>query len=200
MQPFMETRVPISLGGVKRTLVFNVNTMCAYEEATGKFFLDTVASLYDAMAPALTTAIKQAAASAETGQDAASEPGLDGNGASDSQPSLGQRNAKTSPFDIVRKVPMRDLRALLLAALHEYDQNDEPTWPLTLNQVGRMLGMADILPIFTSFLKGQSVNQPSKEEMGESLPAAVDGGASPALKLTADGGDHSIELPASAFA
>lgn len=200
MQPFMETRVPISLGGVKRTLVFNVNTMCAYEEATGKFFLDTVASLYDAMAPALTTAIKQAAASAETGQDAASEPGLDGNGASDSQPSLGQRNAKTSPFDIVRKVPMRDLRALLWAALHEYDQNDEPTWPLTLNQVGRMLGMADILPIFTSFLKGQSVNQPSKEEMGESLPAAVDGGASPALKLTADGGDHSIELPASAFA
>ena len=200
MQPFMETRVPISLGGVKRTLVFNVNTMCAYEEATGKFFLDTVASLYDAMAPALTTAIKQAAASAETGQDAASEPGLDGNGASDSQPSLGQRNAKTSPFDLVRKVPMRDLRALLWAALHEYDQNDEPTWPLTLNQVGRMLGMADILPIFTSFLKGQSVNQPSKEEMGESLPAAVDGGASPALKLTADGGDHSIELPASAFA
>ena len=200
MNRIAEVCTPIIIGGVKRELRFDLNTCCAYEEATGKFFLDTVASLYDAMSPALTTAVKLAAASAETGQDAASETGLNGNGASDSQPSLGQRNAKTSPFDIVRKVPMRDLRALLWAALHEYDQNDEPTWPLTLNQVGRMLGMADILPIFTSFLKGQSVNQPSKEEMGESLPAAADGGASPALKLTADGGDHSIELPASAFA
>lgn len=204
MQPLLETRVPVTLGGVKRTLVLNVNTFCAYEEATGKFFLDTVASLYDAMAPALApalaAAVKQAAVGAETGQDGADGSGADSSGVPATQAGLGQRSAKTSPFDIVRKVPMRDLRALLWAALHEYDQNDEPTWPLTINQVGRLLGMADVLPIFTSFLKGQSLNQPSKDEMGESLPGVADGGATPAPKAAADGGDHSIAFPASAFA
>ena len=52
MNPIAETRIPIMLD-VGRMMVFNANTMCAYEEATGKFFLDTVASLYEAMKPAL---------------------------------------------------------------------------------------------------------------------------------------------------
>jgi hypothetical protein len=174
--------------------------MCAYEEATGKFFLDTVASLYDAMAPAIQSAAKQATLGAETAQGAIA--GLDTGGSGTPVPlaSLGQQAAKSSPFDIVRKVPMRDLRALLWAALHDYNQNNEPTWPLTINQVGRLLSIADVLPVFTAFLKGQASNQPSKDEMGESLPVAP-GVAPPEQPTTpaAAGGDRSIELPDSAF-
>ena len=197
MNPIAEVRVPIIIGGVKRALCFDLNTCCAYEEATGKFFLDTVASLYDAMKP---FSARQPVPGAQTGQDAAAEPEVYGSGAPVPQASLGQRNAKASPFDIVRKVPMTDLRALLWAALHEYDRDGEPRWPLTLHQVGRLLGIADVLPIFTAFLRGQAANSPSKEEMGESLPDAAGGGATPATTTSdADGGDPSIELPASAF-
>ena len=169
---FAETCVPIELGGKQVTLIFNANSMKAFEKATGKFFLDTVAQLYEAMRPGL-----------DKGAEA------------------------TNAFDIVHKVPMEDLVALIWAALHEYGRNpadlDEPFWPMTVNRVGRMIQLQDVPLVFTAFLRGQIKNSPNQEEMGESqarsamAPASGDGAAS---KIEAAvGGERSIDLPADVF-
>ena len=147
---------------------FSANSMVAYEEATGKFFLDTVASLYDVMRPLIE----------------AQKAGLPAN---------------ANPLEIVRNVPMKDLRALIWASLHEY-VNDEPVWPLTIHQVGRMLQLNDIPRVFTAFLKGQSKNSPTTEEMGESQTPPVLPNPRVTSKEADGGGERSIELPADAFA
>lgn len=171
-----EVRVPIMLDK-ERTLVFNANTMCAFEEKTGKFFLDTVSTLYEAMAPAL-----KARRAKLAGEDAPIVKAL----------------------DILKRVPMVDLRALIWAALHEYSPTDEPTWPLTLTQVGRMITIKNIPELFSIFLDGQAKNTPTKEELGESPARSEDPkpsvpSSSPELTVAGGGGQLSIALPEAAF-
>jgi hypothetical protein len=157
-----ETVISIELDGVKRVMFFNANTMVAFEEATGKFFLDTLASLYESF-KSIT-------------------PGGDAN---------------VDPFQVLKRVSMKDLRALLWAALHEYDAKGEPRWPLTLSQVGRMLTPESIPRVFSVFLKGQAANSPTKAEMGES--AAPVPPVSTGASVKANGGGLGIDLPAGVF-
>jgi hypothetical protein len=181
MSPIAEKRVPVTLGGVERVLVFNINTMCQYEEATDKFFLDTVATLYEVV-----TAAREKAVAAND-LNAKGDPNI-------------------NPLEVIRHVSMKALRALLWAALHEYDKDGEPHWPLTMAQVGRLLQPEDIVPVFTKFIQGQSRNSPTREEMGESvaqLPKAATAPAEAAPAASSNGtagGERSIELPADAFA
>ena len=101
---------------------------------------------------------------------------------------------------------MVDLRAMLWASMHDYDADDEPVWPLTVSQVGRLLNFNNVVPLFVRFLTGVSANSPSKEELGE--PRAVAKGAadtaesggpgSPPISDTA-GGAAGIELPPGAL-
>jgi hypothetical protein len=179
MLNILETRVPITLGGVKRTMVFNANTFAAYEESTGKFFLDTAASLFDAMKPFLEARKSRALQTADA-----------------------DNTSNASIIDVLRKVSIKDLRALLWASLHEYDEAGDPVWPLTLNEVGRVLKTTDIPAIFTAFLRGQSENSPTPDEVGESQasPATKPRPVNGAPPKEADGGgERSIELPQAAF-
>lgn len=165
-----EVTVPITLSdGKTRRMRFNGNCMCAYEEATGKFFLGTVSELFEAVFP-------------------------EGNKPDTTK--LAQ-----NPLEIVRRVSMVDLRALLWSTLHEYNAAGEPHWPLTIMQVGHMLQLKDVVPVFTAFLKGQSANSPTAEELGE-FPAEVrspDGSGSPQA-TAGNGGERGIRLPVDAFA
>jgi hypothetical protein len=167
-----ETRVPITLDK-EYVLYFNANTMCAFEEATGKNFLATVASLYDAYKPML-----------------------------DATRNGNEPVAAIASMDIVRRVPMTELTALIWAGLHTYSENDEPHWPLTLAQVRRMITLATIPKLFLSFLRGQSANNPTAAEMGESpaLSATPETTPAAAPKTPEDGGERSIVLPEDAFA
>lgn len=166
LNPIAEVRSTIKLGGRDRTLVFNCNTMVAYEQATGKFFLQTVSDLVTAAFPS----------------------GM-------------EKGIVKSPYEILRKVSMADLRALLWAAMHEYDKEDNPIWPLTLNQVGRLLLFQDIIPAFNSFLVGQVGNNPTRKEMGESQAESEKTIPTGAPQNTPEtGGERGIELPADAFA
>ncbi len=180
---FAETTVNLELGGKTHTLRFDANSMAAYENATGKFYLETVAQLYDAMRPAI-----EARAAATEADSVAKEPAV-----------------AVSAFDIIHKVPMRDLLALVWAGMHEYDAKDDPVWPLTLNQVGRLIQLQDVPRVFTAFLHGQVKNSPSAEELGESRApseqAAVKPNGSVAAPRTeaASGGGASTALPEDAF-
>lgn len=191
---FAETTVPVTLGGKMHALVFNANTMAAYEKATGKFFLETLAKLYDALKPTL---IKLR----ETKADLQADP--------KKADSLTAGNA----FQILSKISITDLRALLWAALHEYDKNDVPVWPLTVYQVGRYLTPASIPKIFHAFLEGQAANSPSESELGEPEPPApaesaefvlptsmprivVESGGAPGIGLSEDVFASPAETPA----
>ena len=192
---FAETVVPILLDQ-QRNLVFNANTMKAYENVTGKFYLDTVAKLYDAMRPSLevqrTTEMRESLAAVVS--EVTGEP---------------VKAVTVSALDVIHSVPMNDLLPLIWAALHEYGKNpvdpDEPSWPLTLNRVGRLIQFADVPRVFTAFLKGQIKNSPTESEMGESLAPSVTAvkvnghGAAPTTEAD-NGGERSINLPADAFA
>jgi hypothetical protein len=176
--PIVEKRVPIELGGVKRSMVFDGNTMCAYEEATGKFFLDTVATLYDV----LRSNVKPA------------KPTPDG---TEEAPAADLKNAviadeRKAGAEIMRKLSMTTLRALLWASLHTYDQDGEPRWPLTITQVGRQLTIEHVAPIFLAFINGQVRNSPTPEEMGESRSPQPEAGPSGESDAPTIGGGLSI--------
>ena len=106
-------------------------------------------------------------------------------------------------MEILRKLPMPNLVALIWAAVHEYDAKGEPKWPLTQKQVGRYITLWNLPKILNAFIRGQMLNSPDKEEMGESPapPSSSPGSAleSPQKSAPDTGGDRSIELPADAF-
>jgi len=166
--PIAETIITIELDKPYQ-MYFNANCMCAFEEATGKNFLDTVAKLYEAYKPML----EAQKAGMETSESLAA-------------------------LRIVTKVPITDLSALIWAGIHTYDKDDNPQWPLTLGQVRRMITISTIPKLFLSFLQGQSANSPSASEMGESR-APLETKTSGARAVNGSGGEPSIELPVDAF-
>lgn len=170
MTNIAETVIPITLGGQKRAMVFNLNTMAAFEELRKKSFTDTVVKLYEELEPLL----------------------RDKNSSTD---------AARVGLRILSRIPMLDLRALLYAALHEYDEDDNPTWPLSVTQIGRMIGPSNILEVFGAFLRGHQENLPTKEEMGEAAgaPATSALADAPIAPTRANGGAASFELPEGVF-
>jgi hypothetical protein len=175
-----EPTTMVELGGEKRQLYFNANTMCAYEEATGKFFLDTVSRLYDVLrenVPQLQKAVNDGTSVIEMPKDPTE---------------AAARNRKISGA-ILRKVPMTDLRALIWAACHKY-QNDEPVWPLTLHQVGRLITPLAVPRLFLAFITGQVSNAPTPQEMGESQPPQKEPQAEASGAPQKNGGELSTAL------
>jgi hypothetical protein len=179
MQPlFAEKRVTVKLGGGEELLlVFNANTFAAFEDQTGKFYLDTVARLFDAVKPSWE------ARKAKT------------NGAP--MPGGEDDYLAYNPMVIFRHVPMKEILALVWAATHNYDKDDIPTWPYTIGQIGRMIHLTDIPPIVVAFMQGQTANSPTKAELGES-PAPLETPI-PVREQLVNGGERSIGLPEDAF-
>jgi hypothetical protein len=173
-----EMRIPVTLGGRERVMRFNANTFVAYEQSTGRFFMDTVTNLYEIMFPK-------------------------GHETADGKP----KPVHISGRDVLRKVSMVDLRAMLWASMHDYDAQGEPVWPDTEAQVGRCLNFHNVVPIFIKFLTGVSANSPSADELGESTgapkaaapPRARAKGHASAPISAANGGAGGIELPAGAL-
>jgi hypothetical protein len=171
-----ETIIPIVLDGKEYMMCFNANTMVAYEEATGKFFLDTLATLFESFKPAL-EALQQARKFDREAVPSTADV--------------------VDPFQVLKFVSMRDLRALLWASLHKYGADGVPQWPLTIHQVGRLITPASIPSIFKSFLQGQTANSPTKEEMGESGAPTM--APKVGVLVKSDGGASGIDLPADVF-
>lgn len=183
--PIAEVRIPVVLDR-ERTMIFNLNTMAAYEQATGKFYFDTLLKLYEIHMNA-SEETKALIDAASTGNDAAAN--------------LDLKKVQEIGLGIIRQVSMQDLRALIWAAVHEYDDNDNPKWPLTIAKVGRLLTPLKMPALLRLVVQGNNANNPTKAELGEASGAA----AGPVLveaapKPSANGGAPSIELPADAFA
>lgn len=71
---------------------------------------------------------------------------------------------RIDPMKMLKAVSITDLRALVWAACHDYDKNDEPVWPLSINQVGRMIHFGNVMPIVSALIAGQTANYPTAED------------------------------------
>jgi SAM-dependent methyltransferase len=58
--------------------------------------------------------------------------------------------------NFARRVSMRDLLSLIWAAVHEYDADENPVWPLTRAQVGRWLAPNGALQALNLIVTGNS--------------------------------------------
>jgi len=144
----------VEIGGHQATIHFDLNTLCAFEEATGRFFLDFLTSLQP-----LTL---------EAAQDAASNTGPP------DSPQAAFALEKTA-VEILRKIGMRDVRALIWAGWHTYDGGDEPVWPFTISQVGAMLDAGALVRLLPQILHHSIANSVDKEESEKVRPTHGEG-------------------------
>lgn len=176
MTPVAEVRLSILLDR-ERALIFNVNTMSAYEQATGNFYWDTMLKLFEF----------------HERNQAELKPDVNGRRSLAQQIRMG--------LEMLRHISTRDLASLLWAACHEYE-GDVPKWPLTVAQVGRYLKPQDTPRILNLIIQGHSSNNPSRDELGEASGAGPQSAAKPAEAArlaVVNGGEASIALPAGVF-
>lgn len=135
----------VKLGGQLRKLFFDLNTFSAFEEVTGRFFLDFLSDLQE-----------------------------------------GVRLSKESgdSTQMLRRVSIKQVRAFLWAALHNYTPDGEPEWPLTIGQMSRLIDVNNIGALLPAILSGTTVNMPeTPTEEPEGRPTIgvasnpVDGGS-----------------------
>lgn len=132
--------VTISLQGDKFKLYFDLNTFSAFEDETGRFFLDFIVELQEAIT---SLAMKQVAES---------------NGANPSTETVAA--TPTTALQFLRKVPIKQLRAFIWAALHTYDKHGEPVWPMTVGQLGARIDHTNIMELIPAIMKGSKDNLP----------------------------------------
>jgi len=174
--PIAEERIPVMLDR-ERAMIFNANTMMAFEKQTGKHYWKTIADLYELVKPQYEQ-MKQLRSNPETKPDDIMSLVMSG---------------------FLANVPVTDVTVLIWAAIHEYD-GDNPVWPMTLPQVARYLNSpAAIIAAINGFIHGMSLNTPTTKEMGE-YPARPHATVETRVASAGmNGGDSSIALPEDAF-
>jgi hypothetical protein len=146
--------VKITLDGKPYSLLFDLNTFDKFEEVSGKFFLDFLASIQDALQKAR--------------DEAKGNP---------------QAEAALAST-LMRSIRLGDIHKFIWAALHTYDREDNPIWPISLNKLGRLIDISTIPTLLPALLNGTTENlpEPDKQEpdnvrpINGSLSTQEDGG------------------------
>ncbi len=149
-----EVRIPIDLDG-PRTLVFNLNTMMAFEQMSGRFYFDALMELLELYANASKVA---------RDKKLALNPQWDGTDPKDP--------LRLDVVTLLRKVSMATLKSLVWASLHEYNENDDPKWPLSIGTVGRLITPLKVPELLNLVVQGHTSNSPTPGELGEAGSAA----------------------------
>jgi len=118
----------VSLKGKEYTLYFDLNTFSAFEDVTGRFFLDFLVEVQEALVKAF--------------------PGEAPEG---------------TALQFIRRIPAKQVKAFIWAALHTYDSHGEPQWPMTLGQLGALIDYQTITRLVPQILSGAQANMPGKE-------------------------------------
>lgn len=136
--------VTISLQGDKYKLFFDLNTFSAFEDVTGRFFLDFIVDLQEAISSLATKHVNEAAGNVT---DISASP--------------------STALQFLRKVPIKQLRAFIWAALHTYDRDGEPQWPMTIGQLGSRIDHTNIMELIPAIMKGSKDNLPEPKPVSE---------------------------------
>ena len=138
MNPTNKPQV-ITLGGKQYELFFTLNTFWKFEEITNVHFLEFLAKMQEALTSIPIVKLD------ETGRPLPPKP--------------------EDMFGFLRKLSIRDLRAFVYAALHTYDRDGEPVWPLTIGQMGRLVTAETIPNIIALVMRGTQDNSPSSDDL-----------------------------------
>ena len=176
-----EVVIDAVIGGVKRKLYFNWNAYAKFEEFSsiqenGKRlnFTKFVFQLY--------ALIQKAAAKTQAiGENATSE---------DSQRVL---------LEAIGELGVTDIRALICGACHVYDREDNPSWPLSPGQLGRIMTVAEMseaIPKIVSAVMRSNPQASDEPKKGgeESVRPIRTSPSIPTPSTTNDGGSTSGEL------
>lgn len=125
----------ITLGGRKYNFYLNMNTFAAFDESTGKFFMDFIVSMQEAFSKAY-------ALDPDTKQMVAKDPRL-----------------------VARTLQMADFRAFVWAGVHEYvvdrsNGREIATWPLSIYEVGKLLDLKEMLRLLPVVISANTDNLP----------------------------------------
>jgi len=190
MTPIAEVRLPVNLDR-QREIIMNANTMRFYEQESaksgaGKSYWETMLDLmrfYD---------------------DCGEEMVAVGTYEKSEDRKITQRRLQLYT-SVMRYINTTELLAMIWAALHQYDAQDEPFWDLTPSKLGRMIKPIDTIGLVSAIIRGHNGNAPTAKELGEVsggdekvvevLPAET---KTPRPQLV-NGGAASIALPADAF-
>lgn len=66
------------------------------------------------------------------------------------------------------RISMKDIRALLWAAMHEFNLEGKVVWPLTLEEVGSMLDIPTIVQLVPRVMSASADNLPPKTDTEDS--------------------------------
>lgn len=134
-----ETTIDLEIGGEKRTLYFNLNAFSKFEEVSSVQpdgnrlkFPKFLFRLLNVWS------------------------GLRDRGQADAEAQDNQQ----ALLDAIGEVGAADIHALLYGALHVYDRDDRPSWPLSPGRLGRILGPMEMMRLLPQVMTGLQANLP----------------------------------------
>lgn len=156
--------IRVTLKNTTLTLVFDLNTFAAFEEATGKMFLTWMDDIQRATMQAQTLRLKKL----QEAQQSLEESLEDGSESEAVKRANLEASAEASA-SLLRSVSMRDFRALVWAANHTYDRAGQPRWALSLMQIGNLIDLSNFAKVMPEVLRGglNSLPTPKPGEVKE---------------------------------
>ena len=143
--------VYVTVENKKYKLHFNLNAFAAFEEESGVAFPEFLITLYEAFS--LTQDVIK-----------------DGKVVKQGRPLS----------EALKHLSIKKLSLFVWAALHDYDENDEPVWIFTPGQLRRKLGISDFMKMLPAITNGITVNMPEAKkgekaegEQGKTAPTLL---------------------------
>jgi hypothetical protein len=130
------------LDGQPRVLWFNANTYRAFEDKTGIFFMDWFVKLHTASYHLVAEALVRARENAKREGIKLTDEEIQ---------KILERDIDPSP--VLRSVSIGHFQALVWAACHEYDANDEPVRKISYGRMGMILDHGEFKRLFGPIVK-----------------------------------------------
>ena len=152
-------------------LVFDLNTFAAFEDVTGKMFLGWLETIQNAVREA--GIAREKLLSARLTDDSADVNTENGN-ATSIESELTREDASVLGGILLHSVSMKDFRALVWAANHTYNRQEEPVWPLTIGKIGALITLSNFGALLPVVLRGSLDVMPApKKDEGEAESKTV---------------------------
>ena len=152
-----ETTIEVEIGGTRHTLYFNLNAFRKFEEESsldddGKRlkFPKFLFRLLDAWSN-LRRRVGDNPQATDPAQDGSDNPQAVDPAQSGNQQAL---------LDAIGEIGAADIHALLYGALHVYDRDDRPSWPISPGRLGRILGPMELMRLLPQIMTGLQANLP----------------------------------------
>ena len=157
------TNKPVQLtlnNGKTHKLLFDLNTFYEFEEKADKTLPAFLLEMERAFAPLL--------AAKKSAEDAVKKAAEDS-----TTDSVDVSVVEIRDSDIAAalgKISVKDIRALIWASMHDYDNKGEPVWPYTIGKLGSLIDHKNLNSVITQLVAGVSGSLPEKNTSEKDRP------------------------------